>query len=495
MRSPLPGSVGPARYRGTADHLKHRAAASLAGLTAASALVLTALAGAAPAGPPAGLVAAYSFDDGAGATLTDSSGNGHTGTINGATFTTGHDGQALSFNGTNNSVDLGSLGTFYNNGFTLEAWVKKQDPSHKDTALLGTWNGSGPMLWVDHLAGHYQLTLDSSLSSYLDSGQTPTSTWQHLAATYDGTTARFYIDGTQVASRTASTVGSSDIWRIGAYGASPGGFFDGLIDNVRIYNRPLTATELATDMNQPVVAGGYPSQPSNLTVSNRDKTSFTLQWNASSGAAGVSGYNVYLDGSKVATTTSASFTFSGLTCGTSYDLAVEAVDNASSTSSQAHTGASTSLCAPPSGLVAAYSFDDGSGTTLTDVSGHGHDGTVSGASWASGHSGGALSFDGTSNAVSLGSLGTFYQSGFTLEAWVKKQDASKKDVGIVGSWNGSGPMLWVDYQSGHHELTLGGNASGYLDSGQTPVPGQWQHLAATYDGTTARYYIDGTEVA
>ena len=69
-------------------------------------------------------------------------------------------------------------------------------------------------------------------------------------------------------------------------------------------------------------------------------------------------------------------------------------------------------------------------------SGNGHNGTISGATWTTGHDGGALSFDGTSASVDLGALGTFYQSGFTLEAWVKKQSA-KKDVGVVGSWNGA----------------------------------------------------------
>ena len=80
------------------------------------------------------------------------------------------------------------------------------------------------MLWVDHLATRYQLTLGSNgLSGYLDSGQNPIAgQWQHLAATFDGTTARFYIDGTEVATRTVSgSVGNSNIWRIGAYGAAP----------------------------------------------------------------------------------------------------------------------------------------------------------------------------------------------------------------------------------------------------------------------------------
>src|SRR5690242_16098351 len=72
------------------------------------------------------------------------------------------------------------------------------------------------------------------------------------------------------------------------------------------------------------------------------------------------------------------------------------------------------------GLVAAYSFDDGSGTTLSDSSGDGNDGTIVDGSWVSGRFGSALSFNGTSSRVDLPALGTFYKSGFTLEAWIKK---------------------------------------------------------------------------
>ena len=92
----------------------------------------------------------------------------------------------------------------------------------------------------------------------------------------------------------------------------------------------------------------------------------------------------------------------------------------------------------PIGLVAAYAFDEGSGTVLHDASGNGHDGTISGATWAGGHDGGALSFNGSNASVDLGRLGTFYQSGFTLEAWVQKA-GTKKDVGILGSWTGERP--------------------------------------------------------
>ena len=79
------------------------------------------------------------------------------------------------------------------------------------------------MLWVDHIAGHHYVTLNAGLSNYLDSGQAPaTGQWQHLSATYDGTTARYYVNGTQVATKTfTGNVGDSNTWRIGAYGATP----------------------------------------------------------------------------------------------------------------------------------------------------------------------------------------------------------------------------------------------------------------------------------
>lgn len=129
--------------------------------------------------------------------------------------------------------------------------------------------------------------------------------------------------------------------------------------------------------------------------------------------------------------------------------------------------------AADSGLVAAYSFDEGAGATATatDTSGSGHHGAIANATWTAGQHGGGLSFNGTNASVDLGALGTFYQQGFTLEAWVQKA-SSKKDVGIVGTWVGSGPMLWVDHLGGDYQLTLGSSLSSYLDSGRTPVAGQ-----------------------
>jgi hypothetical protein len=204
-----------------------------------------------------GLVASYSFDEGSGSAIHDSSGNGQTGTLGGA-YSPGKTGSAL-----NGYVVLPALGTFYRQGFTLEAWVQPNVGAlDGDQGIVGSWHGAadqggGPMLWVDHVNARYHLTLNRGLENYLDSLRAPVpGSWQHLAATYDGATARFFVNGVEVDNRPfVGDVGMSDVWRIGAYGPSSGGRFRGLIDDVRIYSRPLGGDEVRTDMETPVGAG------------------------------------------------------------------------------------------------------------------------------------------------------------------------------------------------------------------------------------------------
>jgi hypothetical protein len=74
----------------------------------------------------------------------------------------------------------------------------------------------------------------------------------HLAATYDGTTQRLYVNGVQVSSRaqTGAILVTGSPLRIG--GNSFAEYFRGIIDEVRIYNRALSAAEIQADMNTPI---------------------------------------------------------------------------------------------------------------------------------------------------------------------------------------------------------------------------------------------------
>jgi hypothetical protein len=81
----------------------------------------------------------------------------------------------------------------------------------------------------------------------------PTNVWTHLAATYDGSRLRLFVNGVAVDNTPSSSLitMSSGPLRIGG-NSIRGEYFRGLIDEVRIYNRPLSATEIKADMNTPV---------------------------------------------------------------------------------------------------------------------------------------------------------------------------------------------------------------------------------------------------
>jgi len=90
-----------------------------------------------------------------------------------------------------------------------------------------------------------------------------------------------------------------------------------------------------------------PSAPTNLTASNVTQSGATLGWIASTDNVGVSGYDLYRGGTKVATVTSTSFVQTGLACGTSYPFGVVARDAAGNSSTQASLQVSTAACSAP----------------------------------------------------------------------------------------------------------------------------------------------------
>jgi VCBS repeat-containing protein len=206
-----------------------------------------------PPPPPPGLVAAYSFNEGSGSMLIDRTGLGRTGTVSGATWSpAGRNGGALSFDGVNDIVTIADHSSLdLTTGMTLEAWVRPSTVSNWRTVLVK--NVSGGMAYSlfasdvsSRPAGYVRTTSDLNASGPMELG---INAWTHLALTYDGTTLRLYVGGTQVASRAVagSMVVTTGALTIGGNNLGLG-YFQGLIDEVRIYNRALTALEIQTDM-------------------------------------------------------------------------------------------------------------------------------------------------------------------------------------------------------------------------------------------------------
>ena len=279
----------------------------VAAVAAASlACALSALGSAAPASFPAdaptgGLVAAYAFNEGSGTTTADASGGGNTGTLSNATWTSaGKYGAALSFNGTNARVNIPNAASLQlTTGMTLEAWVNPSTVSNKwrDVVYKGNDN--------------YYLEATSNKSSRPAGGGTfgggnanvfgtaalATNTWVFLALTYDGANLRLYVNGTLAGTqpKTGTIATSTNQLQIGG-DSLQSQFFNGLIDDVRVYNIALSAAAIQTDMATPI--GGSadtqpPTVPGTLGASVVNAGEIDLAWGAATDNVGVTGYQVW----------------------------------------------------------------------------------------------------------------------------------------------------------------------------------------------------------
>jgi hypothetical protein len=207
--------------------------------------------------PSAGLVAAYGFNEGSGASVYDASGNGHTGTISGAPWSMqGKFGPALAFNGLDNWVTVNATSLLdLTTGMTLEAWVfptittGTRDIVLKEGVTVDIYN-----LYARNWRGLPESNVFVNGVNRVAEGPVLSAhVWTHVAGTYDGTMLRLYLNGVEAASTAISgpiapsmgpvRIGGNSIW---------GEYFQGRIDEVRIYDRALTPAEIQTDMHTPI---------------------------------------------------------------------------------------------------------------------------------------------------------------------------------------------------------------------------------------------------
>ncbi len=564
------------------------------------------------AADPLGITAGYAFDEVVGTTAADASGHGIVGTLtNGPTFAAGKYGNAVNLDGINDFVNLGNPTALQLTGsMTLSAWVNASSFPADDAAVISKRGAGGSGFQLDLTKDTGPRTIGLKLTSssggqMLRYGVTALqpNTWYHIAGVYNAATKTMDVylngvldNGALVGAVTASQQNSTSNVNIGRRAGSLGFEFAGRIDDVRIADHALTQSQIQTDMVTTLGTDTIaPSIPTGLTATPVSTTQINLSWTASTDNVGVTGYQVFRNGSQIATTTTPSYSNTGLTPGTNYSYAVKAFDSAANISALSATASATTptpdgiaptvaLTAPPAstvtgtvtvsatasdnigvagvqflldsanlgaedttspygvswdttgvangshvllarardaagntttsspvavtvsnvqvtGLAAAYAFNEVSGTTASDASGHGIVGTLTnGPTFAAGKYGNAVSLDGINDYVELGNPTALQLTGsMTLSAWVNASSFPADDAAVISKRGAGESGFQLDLTKDTGPRTIGfklTSSSGgqMLRYGATALqPNTWYHIAGVYNAATKTMdvYLNG----
>ncbi len=200
-----------------------------------------------------GLVGYWNLDEASGNVAGDSSGLGNTGTIVNATHVTGAVGNGLLFNGVNTSVIITNKASLNFSGqITLSAWVKPLSTAGKQNILAHgytTQPDQRASVFLRVNEGRYEVGSWNGVTEPIAAATIPSGdigSFVHLTGVYNGTSWIIYRNG--VAMNTATGMGALTVdadWTIGARDDGADRFFNGVIDDVRIYNRGLSSAEVA----------------------------------------------------------------------------------------------------------------------------------------------------------------------------------------------------------------------------------------------------------
>jgi glucose/arabinose dehydrogenase/chitodextrinase len=309
---------------------------------------------------------------------------------------------------------------------------------------------------------------------------------------------KVFRNGSQVGTTTTTTYQDTGLtpsttytYAVSAYDAA---------GNTSGQSAPASATTAppASDTVPPTVALTAPAD--GATVSG----TVTVTADASDNV-GVVGVQFLLDGVNLGTEdTTSPYTLSWVSTASTngqHTLAARARDAAGNATTSAPVTVTVSNTGPPPGLVAAYAFDEGTGTTAADASGHGLIGALTnGAGWNAGMYGNAVNLDGADDYVSLGNPAALQMTGsMTISAWIYSTAFPGDDAAIVSKRGSgeSGYQLDTTVDRGPRTIGFkltGSSGAGMYRYGATPLQvNTWYYVTGVYDASarTLDVYLNG----
>ena len=201
------------------------------------------------------LVAHYTFDNITGVKVPDKSGNGNSAIRSGTKVVPGKIGNGLQFDGKSDYVVSGAFDVV-GSEITLSAWIKVNDFGIHDARIISKATGSAEqdhywMLSTIESNGsklRFRLKANGQTATLIGTRNVPVGKWVHVMASYDGLSMRLYLDGKESGSMSKTgdiSANPAAAIRVGDNPKTSARNFDGVIDDVRIYNQALSAEEIS----------------------------------------------------------------------------------------------------------------------------------------------------------------------------------------------------------------------------------------------------------
>ncbi len=413
-------------------------------------------------------------------------------------------------------VDCGSNYTLKPAAVTVSAWYKT-DGYRYYGQLAGIAFDSGASeggysILVDNLGGNnvkFWLAGSDGSGRYIQSSNVPPTPtgWAHVAATYDGTTMRLYVNGAEEATSTLEsgniTYGSVESFKIGLYESSnwweP---FEGEIDDVQVYNYALTDADIVDIYGLPMIE----DNPNNTTVAAGEDATFSISATGPTGSTLY--YQWYKDGSTAVSSPSTSpvLTISGVVIGDEGAYHCDVAKNALMSSAVSSEAANLLT----ERLISHWTFEIGDDLDDVEASdpnyNHGVPFGPSGPSYGAGKVGDrALSLSGSEpnevvvvpHAYELNSIKS------TIALWAKVEGGdgtwrapwnSRSESGVFSPLTTAGANLYASTGDTWQYWTADVDGYWWSAVGWAPITNDvWVFLVATYDAETLekKLYVDG----
>ncbi len=308
-----------------------------------------------------GLIAHYTFDEASGFSATDSSGGNAASLQGGTTWIKGKIGSgAVQFSSAQNSVASVPAAPVLNNlgPVSLSLWAKPTSLVAGAPFISKATNSGGGQGWSFGLHNGTVSSLNFTVYGFTVSDLTVTTVsgtvvvdeWAHYVVTWDGTNqssgVKVYKNGallsTVISQNGGSSSAQSDVSRDLKFARESGygsNYFNGALDDVRIYNRVLAESDVQglygmihTPSGPPSGDTSAPSVPFSVSALLGSPSEATIAWSASSDDVGVVGYRVYRNATLLTSVTGTTFFDTALSSNTTYTYTVSAYDAAGNVS-------------------------------------------------------------------------------------------------------------------------------------------------------------------